>query len=72
MSFQRKYEITVVLDEKLNNEKLKTWALNYSKSLTNFNANNISITSRGKNKLAYKIKNKTKGNYIEFNFPILS
>nr|YP_009497097.1 ribosomal protein S6 [Psammoneis obaidii]AWT39810.1 ribosomal protein S6 [Psammoneis obaidii] len=64
----RKYEIMILLTEEFNDSELKTWVFNYAKSLRKFNVSDISVISRGKHNLAYSIKNKTKGNYIQLNF----
>lgn len=68
MKSLRKYEIMILLTEEFNDNQLKTWVFNYAKSLRKFNASNISVISRGKHKLAYSIKDKIKGNYIQLNF----
>ena len=68
MSLLRKYEIMILLTEEFNDSELKTWVFNYAKSLRKFNVCNISVISRGKNNLAYPIKDRTKGNYILLNF----
>jgi ribosomal protein S6 len=47
---------------------LKTWVFNYAKGLRKFNVCDISVISRGKHKLAYSIKDRVKGNYIQLNF----
>ena len=41
-----------------------------AKNLRKFNAAEISVISRGKHNLAYSIKNRAKGNYIQLNFSI--
>jgi len=58
----------VLLTEEFNDSELKTWAFNYAKALQNLNASEISVISRGKRDLAYMIKNKKKGNFIQINF----
>ena len=68
MSFQRKYEIMILLTEEFNDNELKTWVFNYAKSLRKFSVCDISVISRGKHKLAYQIENQEKGNYIQLNF----
>lgn len=68
MSVQRKYEIMILLTEEFNDSELKTWVFNYAKNLRKFNVSDISVISRGKHNLAYSIKNKGKGNYIQLNF----
>jgi len=65
---QRKYEIMILLTEEFNDSELKTWVFNYTKSLRKFNACNVSVISRGKHNLSYKVKNEKKGNYIQLNF----
>jgi ribosomal protein S6 len=68
MSLIRKYEIMILLTEEFNDSELKTWVFNYAKNLRKFSVCDISVISRGKHNLAYMIKNKTKGNYIQLNF----
>jgi ribosomal protein S6 len=68
MSVIKKYEIMILLTEEFNDSELKTWVFNYAKGLRKFNVCDISVISRGKHKLAYSIKNKVKGNYIQLNF----
>jgi ribosomal protein S6 len=68
MSILKKYEIMILLTEEFNDSELKTWVFNYAKSLRKFNVCDISVISRGKHNLAYSIKNKMKGNYIQLNF----
>jgi ribosomal protein S6 len=68
MSLIRKYEIMILLTEEFNDSELKTWVFNYAKNLRKFSVCDISVISRGKHNLAYSIKNKTKGNYIQLNF----
>ena len=64
----RKYEIMIVLNEEFNENELKVWVFNYAKNLRKFSMCDISVISRGKENLAYLIKNKEKGNYIQLNF----
>ena len=68
MSFLKKYEIMILLTEEFNDSELKTWVFNYAKNLRKFNVCDISVISRGKQNLAYKIDDKRKGNYIQLNF----
>jgi ribosomal protein S6 len=68
MSLLRKYEIMILLTEEFNDSELKTWVFNYAKNLRKFSVCDISVISRGKHNLAYPIKNKLKGNYIQLNF----
>lgn len=68
MKFSRKYEIIILLNEELNDTELKSWIFNFAKNLRKFNVSNISVISRGKNNLAYSIKNNPKGNFIQLNF----
>ena len=68
MSLLRKYEIMILLTEEFNDSELKTWVSNYAKNLRKFIVCDISVISRGKHNLAYPIKNKLKGNYIQLNF----
>lgn len=58
----------ILLMEEVDDNELKMWVLNYGKILRKFNAFDISVVSRGKQKLAYSIKNKLRGTYIQFNF----
>ena len=71
MTLLRKYEMMILLTEEFNDSELKTWVFNYAKSLRKFNVCDISVISRGKHNLAYGIKNKSKGNYIQLNFSSL-
>ena len=68
MSLLRRYEIMILLTEEFNDSELKTWVFNYAKNLRKFSVCDISVISRGKHNLAYPIKNRTKGNYIQLNF----
>ena len=68
MSIVKKYEIMILLTEELNDSELKTWVFNYAKNLRQFNVCDISVISRGKHNLAYSIRNRLKGNYIQLNF----
>jgi len=68
MELLRKYEIMILLNEEFNDNELKSWVFNYAKNLRKFNVCDISVISRGKHKLAYSIKEKLKGNYIQLNF----
>ena len=64
----RKYEIMILLTEEFNDSELKTWVFNYAKSLRKFSVCDISVISRGKHNLAYPIRERLKGNYIQLNF----
>lgn len=68
MSTAIKYEMMILLNEEFNDGDLKTWAFNYAKTLRKLNASEISVISRGKRELAYKIKNQNRGNFIQINF----
>lgn len=68
MSFLRKYEIMILLNEEFNDNELKKWVFNYAKILREFSVYGISVISLGKKDLAYPINVKTRGNYIQFNF----
>ena len=68
MSFLRKYELMIVLNEEFNDNELKAWVFNYARNLRKFSVCDISVISRGKHNLAYPLNNKIKGNYIELNF----
>jgi ribosomal protein S6 len=61
----------ILLSEEFNDSELKTWAFNYAKSLQNLSASDISVVSRGKRDLAYLIKNRKQGNFIQINFSSL-
>ena len=61
MQFLRKYEIMILLNEKFNDDELRSWSFNYAKNLRRFNVCDISVISRGKHELSYPIKNKNKG-----------
>jgi len=63
-----KYEMMILLTEEFNDNELKSWAFNYAKVLQNLSALDISVVSRGKRELAYLIKNKKRGNFIQINF----
>jgi len=68
LSNTKSYEIMILLNEEFNDSELKAWVFNYAKSLRKFSACDISVISRGKHKLAYTIKTKSKGNYVQLNF----
>ncbi len=68
MSFLRKYEIMILLNEDFNDSELKVWIFNYAKTLRKFSVCDISVISRGKHNLSYPIMNKLKSNYIQLNF----
>ena len=68
MSFLRTYELMILLTEEFNDSQLKTWVFNYAKNLRKFSACDISVISRGRQKLAYPVEAKLKGNYIQLNF----
>ena len=68
MSIVKKYEIMILLTEELNDSELKTWVFNYAKNLRKFSVCDISVISRGKHNLAYSIRSRLKGNYIQLNF----
>lgn len=72
LSQLKKYEISIVLTEEFNDNELKTWVFNFAKGLKKYNICDISVISRGKHKLAYPIKSRTKGNFIQLNFLSLS
>jgi len=63
-----KYEMMIVLTETFNDNDLKTWSFNYAKTLRKLNAFEISVISRGKRNLCYKINNQRAGNFIQINF----
>lgn len=71
MSVTMKYEMMILLNEEFNDGDLKTWAFNYAKTLRKLSASEISVISRGKRELAYKIKNQKRGNFIQINFSSL-
>jgi len=68
MHLLRNYEIAIILTEEFNDNELKAWAFNFAKSLKQFHFCDISVISRGKNKLTYSLKNQVQGNYIQLNF----
>ena len=68
MSGTIKYEMMILLREEFNDNELKIWAFNYAKTLQCSSASEISVISRGKRDLAYLIKKKKKGNFIQINF----
>jgi ribosomal protein S6 len=68
MSLTKKYEMMILLNEEFNDNELKIWVFNYAKGLRKFNVCDISVISRGKQKLSYSIKKKIRGNYIQLNF----
>ena len=72
MTLQRRYEIMILLTEEFTDSELKTWVFNYAKNLKKFNVCDISVISRGKHNLSYKIKKEGKGNYIQLNFSSVS
>jgi ribosomal protein S6 len=68
MSGTKKYEMMILLNEEFNDNELKTWAFNFAKGLQSLSASEISVISRGKRNLAYSIKTRKKGNFIQINF----
>ena len=68
MSVVRRYEMMILLTEEFRDNELKSWGFDYVKRLRKFNVCNISVISRGKHNLAYPIKDRMKGNYIQLNF----
>ena len=64
----KKYEITILLTEEFNDSELKTWVFNFAKGLKKFNICDISVISRGKQKLTYSINDRNKGSFIQLNF----
>lgn len=68
MKLKRRYELMILINESLNDSELKSWVFSYAKNLRKFNVSNISVISRGKQRLAYPIFDKLKGNYIQLNF----
>lgn len=68
MSLLRKYEIMVLLNEEFNANAVKSWAFNYAQNLKKLNISNISVTSHGKKRLAYQIKEKKAAHYLQLNF----
>ena len=68
MELLKKYEIMILLVDDFNDNQVKSWVFNYAKNLRKFNVSNISVISRGKQNIAYSIKDKIKGNYIQLNF----
>lgn len=70
--FERAYEIMVILTQDFSDTEVKPWVFNYLRVLRKFNGSDISVIGRGKHSLAYPIKNRVKGNYIQLNFWIKS
>ena len=68
MSGTKKYEMMILLNEEFNDNELKTWAFTFAKGLQSLSASEISVISRGKRNLAYSIKTRQKGNFIQINF----
>lgn len=68
MSGTIKYEMMILLNEEFNDNELKTWAFNFAKGLQSLSVSEISVISRGKRDLAYSIKNRKKGNFIQINY----
>ena len=68
MEITRKYELIIVFPDQIQDLDLRDWLFMYTKNLRKFNVSNISVISRGKQKLAYPISKKLKGNYIQLNF----
>ena len=66
-----KYEMMILLNEEFNDGDLKSWAFDYAKTLRKLSASEISVISRGKRDLAYKLKNQKRGNFIQINFSSL-
>ena len=71
MPLLKKYEMMIIITEEFNDSELKTWVFDYAKSLKKFSGCDISVISRGKYNLAYRINNRLKGNYIQLNFSIM-
>ena len=67
-SLLRNYEIMILLTAEFNDSELKAWVFNYARNLRKFNVCDISVIARGKQDLAYPVKRKIKGNYIQLNF----
>jgi len=63
-----KYEMMVLLNNEFNDDEIKTWSLNYVKTLQKLNASEITVSTRGKLELSYEIKNQRRGNFIEVTF----
>jgi len=68
MQLTKKYEMMILLNEEFNDSELKIWVFNFAKGLRKFNVCDISVISRGKQKLSYSINKRIKGNYIQLNF----
>ena len=67
----KQYEMMVLVNEILNEQELKDWAINCARNLKKLNVLNVSITFQGKHELSYSIKKQTKANYVQINFSIL-
>ena len=63
-----KYEIMILLREESNDRELKVWAFDYAKTLRKLGASEISVISRGKRELAYRIEDQKRGCFIQINF----
>jgi len=58
----------ILLTEEFTDNEVKKWLVNCIKNLKIFKIFDVTITLRGKQKLAYSIKNKQKGHYIHLYF----
>ena len=66
-----KYEMMILLKEEYDDTELKIWAFDYAKDLRKRNASEIDVISRGKRDLAYLVKGRKRGSFIQINFSSL-
>ena len=64
----RAYETIFILDPDIPDEDIDNVVERLTGIMDEFNGEIVKIEKWGRKKLAYKIKKKTKGNYILFNF----
>lgn len=68
MKLTKKYEMIILLTEEFTDNEVKKWLVNCIKNLKTFKIFDVTITLRGKQKLAYSIKNERKAHYIHLYF----
>ena len=66
-----KYEMMILLKEEYDDTQLKIWAFDCAKALRKLNASEIDVISRGKRDLAYLVKGRKRGSFIQINFSSL-